>query len=60
MSEHGWQFTILQTIGTRTEVLAELYPRLYLLLVAGFALLGYTGLLLFPLLVLAGAGSGRR
>ena len=54
MSDHGWQYSVLQAIGTRTEVLAELYPWPYLLFVTGFALLGYAGLLLFPLLVLAG------
>jgi hypothetical protein len=54
MSDHGWQHSLLQIIGTRIEVLAELYPRLYLLFMAGFALLGYACLLLFPLLALAG------
>ncbi len=54
MSDHGWQHSVLQVIGTRIEVLAELYPRLYLLFMAGFALLGYVCLLLFPLLALAG------
>jgi hypothetical protein len=54
MSDHGWQYSILQGIGARIEVLAELYPRLYLLFMAVFALLGYACLLLFPLLTLAG------
>jgi hypothetical protein len=54
MSVHGWQYSILQGIGARIEILAELYPRLYLLFMAVFALLGYACLLLFPLLALAG------
>jgi hypothetical protein len=54
MSERGWQYSILQAVGTRIEVLAELYPWPYLFFLAGFALLGYACLLLFPLLVLAG------
>lgn len=53
MSDRGWQYSILQAIGTRTEVLAELHPRPYLFFLAGFALLGYACLLLFPLLTLA-------
>jgi len=54
MSDHGWQHSFLQGIGTRIEVLAELYPRPYLMLVTVYALLGYACLLLFPLLTLAG------
>lgn len=54
MAERDWQYSILQAVGKRMEVLAELYPRSYLLFLAGFALLGYACLLLFPLLVLAG------
>jgi hypothetical protein len=54
MSELGWQHSILQAIGMRAEVFAELHPRPYLLFMSVFALLGYTILLLFPLLALAG------
>jgi len=54
MSDHGWQHSFLQGIGMRIEVLAELHPRPYLLLVTIYALLGYVCLLLFPLLTLAG------
>jgi hypothetical protein len=54
MSDHGWQYSILQGIGARIEIQAELYPRLYLLFMAVFALLGYVCLLLFPILALAG------
>jgi hypothetical protein len=54
MSDRGWQYSLLQAIGKRTEVLAELYPRAYVVFLAGFALLGYACLLLFPLLVVAG------
>jgi hypothetical protein len=54
MSDHGWQHSILQGIGTRIEVLAELHPRPYLLFMTVFALLGYACLLLFPVLALAG------
>ncbi len=54
MSDHGWQHSILQGIGTRIEVFAELYPQPYLLFMAVVALLGYACLLLFPLLALAG------
>jgi hypothetical protein len=55
MSDHGWQHSLLQGIGTRIEVLAELHPRPYLWHMAVFALLGYACLLLFPLLALAAA-----
>jgi hypothetical protein len=54
MSDRGWQYSILQFAGKRIEVLAELYPRPYVFLLTGFALLGYACLLLFPLLVVAG------
>jgi hypothetical protein len=54
MSDTGWQQSILQGIGTRIEVFAELYPRTYLLFTSVFAVAGYACLLLFPLLVLAG------
>lgn len=54
MSDHGWRHLILQNIGMRVEVFAELHPRPYLLLTTVFALLGYAFLLLFPLLTLAG------
>ena len=54
MSDYDWQHSILEGIGTRIEVLAELYPRLYLLLMVVFALLGYACLLLFPWLALVG------
>jgi hypothetical protein len=54
MSDRGWQYSILQVIGKRIEVLAELYPRPYVFLLSGFALLGYACLLLLPLLVVAG------
>ena len=54
MSGHGWQQSVLQGIGTRIEVLAEMYPRVYLLLTTIVALTGYACLALFPLLVLAG------
>jgi len=60
MSDHGWQHSILQGIGARIEVQAELYPRLYLLFMAVFALLGYACLLLFPLLALAGLAGVHR
>lgn len=56
MSEPGWKQLILQGIGIRIEVMAELYPRSYLLFATVFALTGYAGLLLFPLLVLASMG----
>jgi len=54
MSDHGWQHSILQGIGKRVEVLAELHPLPYLLFITVFALLGYACLLLFPVLALAG------
>ena len=54
MSDHGWQHSILQGVGTRIEVLAELHPRPYLLFMTVFALLGYACLLLFPVLALTG------
>jgi hypothetical protein len=54
MSDHGWQHSLLQGMGTRAEVFAELHPRAYLFFMAVFALLGYGCLLLFPLLALAG------
>ena len=54
MSDSKWQHSILQGIGTRIEVFAELYPRPYLWCMTAFALLGYACLLLFPLLALAG------
>ena len=54
MSDHEWWHSILQGIGVRTEVFAELHPRPYLWFMVVFALLGYACLLLFPLLVLAG------
>lgn len=54
MSDHDWKYSILQAIGARVEVLAELYPRPYLFFMTGFALLGYACLLLFPLLALGG------
>ena len=53
MSDSGWKYSALQGIGTRIEVMAELYPRTYLLLTAFIAVTGYGCLLLFPLLVLA-------
>lgn len=54
MSDPKWQQSILRGIGTRIEVMGELYPRAYLLLATVFAVAGYAGLLLFPLLALAG------
>ena len=52
MSNPGWQQLVLQGIGRQVEVMAELFPRAYLLLTAVFAVTGYVCLLLFPLLVL--------
>lgn len=52
MSNPGWQQLVLQGIGRWVEVMAELFPRAYLLLTAVFAVTGYVCLLLFPVLVL--------
>ena len=52
MSVTGWRQSFQQGIGTRIEVLGELYPRTYLLLIFVFAVTGYACLLLFPLLFL--------
>lgn len=54
MSDTGWRQSFLQGIGTRIEVMAELYPRAYVLFTTVFALAGFACLLLFPLLVLTG------
>ena len=52
MSYSVWQQSVLKGIGTRIEIMAELYPRTYLLLTTVFAVTGYACLLLFPLLLL--------
>jgi len=54
MSGHGWQQSVLKGVGTRIEFLAEIYPRVYLMLTTIFALAGYAILALFPLLALLG------
>ncbi len=54
MSNRSWKQSLLQGIGNRIEVMAELYPRAYLLLTTILALTGFACLLLFPLLCLAG------
>ncbi len=53
----GWRASLLRLIGTRLQFLAESRPRAYLLVAAGFAAVGYSYLLLFPLLVFTG-GAG--
>jgi membrane protein implicated in regulation of membrane protease activity len=54
MSDRGWKQSLLQGIGNRIEVMAELYPRAYLSLTTFLALTGFACLAMFPLLVLAG------
>jgi hypothetical protein len=54
MSETEWRQSLRQRIGTAVESLAETYPRSYLLVVTGLAVVGYGWLLLFPWLVIAG------
>jgi len=54
MSNTGWRQSLLQGVGTRIEVMAELHPRAYLGVTAVFALAGFACLMLCPLLVLAG------
>lgn len=54
MSATGWQESVLRGIGASSTALAELYPRLYLVLATLFALAGYACLLLFPGLAVAG------
>ncbi|MGB5261626.1 MAG: hypothetical protein WBO34_14050 [Gammaproteobacteria bacterium] len=54
MSDRGWKQSLLQGIGNRIDVMAELYPRAYLLLTTLLALTGFACLAVFPLLVLAG------
>ncbi len=54
MADHGWQQSVLRGIGMRSEAMAELHPRAYLLLTTILALTGFACLALFPLLVMAG------
>jgi hypothetical protein len=54
MSETGWIRSLLQRSGTGVESLAETFPRGYLLATTVLAIAGYSWLLLFPWLVMAG------
>jgi hypothetical protein len=51
MPETEWKNSILRAIGTQCQSLAESHPRVYLLVAATFALVGYVYLLLFPWLI---------
>ena len=54
MADRGWKQSLLEGIGKRIEVMAELYPRAYLSLTTCLALTGFACLAMFPLLVTAG------
>ena len=51
MPEKDWRNSILRVIGTQCQSLATSHPRVYLLVAATFALVGYLYLLLFPWLI---------
>jgi hypothetical protein len=51
LPETEWKNSILRVIGTQCQSLAKSHPRVYLLVAATFALVGYVYLLLFPWLI---------
>ncbi len=56
LPETEWKNSILRVIGTQCQSLAKSHPRVYLLVAATFALVGYFYLLLFPWLIYKSGG----